>query len=53
MSHTDCIACSGIGMQADDEGWQYSCSICDGSGKMQADKETKVLDVDDNNRLLD
>lgn len=53
MSKLDCIACSGIGMQADDEGWQYNCSVCDGAGVIVANNETRILEVDENNRLLD
>ncbi|QTD40416.1 hypothetical protein [Sporosarcina sp. Te-1] len=52
-----CRACEGTGMLADDEGWQYGCSVCHGSGFIQntmtAQKEVRVLDVDHNNRLLD
>lgn len=53
MRKLECIACSGMGMQADDEGWQYSCSVCNGTGKTVANNETRVLEVDENNRLLD
>lgn len=49
-----CKACHGDGMQADDEGWQYNCSVCHGAGVVQLeDKQVKVLEVDENNRLLD
>jgi len=50
-----CKACEGTGMLADDEGWQYRCSICNGSGEFQigATQLTNVLSVDENNRLLD
>lgn len=50
-----CRACEGTGMLADDEGWQYECSVCAGSGKFQigATQATKIMAVDENNRLLD
>jgi len=50
-----CIACEGTGMLADDEGWQYECSICAGSGEFQlgATQATKIMSVDENNRVLD
>lgn len=48
-----CKACDGDGMLADDEGWQYNCSVCHGTGLMKKDQSVRVLDVDVNNRLLD
>jgi DnaJ-class molecular chaperone len=50
-----CRACEGTGMLADDEGWQYQCSVCSGSGKFYigATQPTRVMSVDENNRLLD
>lgn len=50
-----CKACHGDGLLADDEGWQYNCSVCRGTGVVPVrDEQTaKVLEVDDNNRLLD
>jgi len=50
-----CKACHGDGMQADDEGWQYNCSVCHGTGIVPSkeQKTVKVLEVDENNRLLD
>ncbi|HLS24037.1 MAG TPA: hypothetical protein VK037_09000 [Pseudogracilibacillus sp.] len=48
-----CIACDGTGKQVDDEGWQYKCSVCHGTGMLTSSKETKILSVDENNRLLD
>lgn len=48
-----CQACQGTGMMADDEGWQYQCSICHGTGRFVEDREVRILDVDENNRLLD
>lgn len=51
-----CLACEGTGMLADDEGWQYKCSICDGGGMLvenSAASPKKLFNVDENNRLLD
>jgi len=53
MQDNTCQACQGTGMLADDEGWQYECSVCHGSGYFQEDRDVRVLDVDENNRLLD
>lgn len=50
-----CKACEGTGMLADDEGWQYKCSICHGDGAVNhdgIDSETRILEVDETNRLL-
>lgn len=50
----ECKACRGEGILADDEGWQYKCSVCDGTGEVQREAmEARVMDVDENNRLLD
>ncbi|SHG54665.1 hypothetical protein [Ornithinibacillus halophilus] len=51
-----CKACEGTGMLADDEGWQYKCSVCHGDGvysQSDANREARVMSVDQNNRLLD
>lgn len=49
-----CKACEGTGMLADDEGWQYNCSVCRGSGLIPGEHpNAKVMEVDENNRLLD
>ena len=50
-----CKACGGSGMLADDEGWQYVCSVCHGTGKEEESdvKPVRILAVDENNRLLD
>lgn len=48
-----CVACGGTGKQVDDEGWQYKCSVCRGTGLRLEGESTKVLSVDENNRLLD
>lgn len=56
VSEKTCKACHGTGMLADDEGWQYNCSVCHGEGVTNADTgelPTKVMAVDENNRLLD
>lgn len=53
MSDRTCLACDGSGKQIDDEGWQYQCSVCHGIGKVDDASETKVMQTDDNNRLLD
>lgn len=49
----ECKACAGDGMLADDEGWQYECSVCHGKGFVEGATSTKLMDVDHNNRLLD
>ncbi|HLR09340.1 MAG TPA: hypothetical protein VK136_08810 [Bacillota bacterium] len=46
-----CKACDGRGMQSDDEGWQYKCSVCNGKGINPG--PSRVLEVDETNRLLD
>ncbi|MFD1705536.1 hypothetical protein ACFSCZ_02060 [Siminovitchia sediminis] len=49
-----CTACHGTGMLADDEGWQYKCSVCRGAGYINEETPAaKVMEVDENNRLLD
>ncbi|HLR67423.1 hypothetical protein [Virgibacillus alimentarius] len=50
-----CKACEGTGMLADDEGWQYMCSVCHGEGTVHktASRQAKLMSVDNNNRLLD
>ncbi len=55
MKENECVACHGEGMQADDEGWQYECSVCDGLGVVPINREhgTRIMSVDENNRLLD
>lgn len=52
-SENRCRACEGTGMLSDDEGWQYTCSICHGDGNYQVEADQKVMEVDENNRLLD
>lgn len=48
-----CLACNGTGKQIDDEGWQYKCSVCHGTGVKLEGESTRILSVDENNRLLD
>ncbi|WP_169803190.1 hypothetical protein [Neobacillus novalis] len=51
-----CKVCQGVGLLRDDEGWQYECSVCHGFGKLDGSdgkRETKIMSVDENNRLLD
>jgi DnaJ-class molecular chaperone len=51
-----CKACEGTGMLSDDEGWQYTCSVCRGEGSFDgenASKPAKLMAVDENNRLMD
>ncbi|WP_188455994.1 hypothetical protein [Virgibacillus oceani] len=47
-----CKACEGTGMLADDEGWQYRCSVCGGDG-VNSGEPTRIMEVDEMNRLLD
>jgi len=53
MRKEACQACQGTGMMADDEGWQYQCSVCHGSGHFEEDRDARIMEVDENNRLLD
>lgn len=53
MSEMECRACEGSGKQMDDEGWQYQCSVCHGTGEVTEESITKVMQTDENNRLLD
>lgn len=53
MSEKECISCHGSGKQMDDEGWQYQCSVCHGTGEVDDNIATKLLQTDENNRLLD
>ncbi len=49
-----CKACEGTGMLADDEGWQYNCSVCHGEGLIKDSfQSARIMSVDENNRLLD
>ncbi|MCJ8007195.1 hypothetical protein ACFFF5_06775 [Lederbergia wuyishanensis] len=49
-----CKACHGTGMLADDEGWQYKCSVCSGAGFINEETSSaRIMEVDENNRLLD
>ncbi|AIF42262.1 hypothetical protein [Virgibacillus sp. SK37] len=56
MQRNKCRACDGTGMLADDEGWQYKCSVCNGDGIYAASDAkvgARIMEVDENNRLLD
>ncbi|WP_180316666.1 hypothetical protein [Shouchella shacheensis] len=51
-----CKACNGTGLLADDENWQYGCSVCGGDGILspgESTEPTKPFSVDENNRVLD
>lgn len=52
-----CRACDGTGLLADDENWQYNCTICGGSGVFNMGEipaaRTQHLDVDEMNRTLE
>jgi DnaJ-class molecular chaperone len=51
-----CRACEGTGMLADDEEWQYTCTICGGDGRIDPENQSSrsnLMNVDDNNRILD
>lgn len=56
IKDTTCKACHGSGMQRDDEGWQYKCSVCHGEGvvnELSATRSVRIMSTDENNRLLD
>lgn len=51
-----CKACDGTGLLSDDEGWKYHCTLCSSviTSYTEHDiQETRLLAVDENNRLLD
>jgi DnaJ-class molecular chaperone len=51
-----CKACEGTGMLADDEEWQYTCTVCGGDGHLYPGDNTEpsnLINVDENNRILD
>jgi DnaJ-class molecular chaperone len=51
-----CKACDGTGLQADDEFWKYTCSVCGGNGFLMAGEslEPKTpFEVDETNRTLE
>lgn len=53
---TMCKACDGTGLLSDDEGWKYHCTLCSSVIMSYTEhdiQETRVLSVDENNRLLD
>ncbi|MDC3425233.1 hypothetical protein NC797_12035 [Aquibacillus sp. 3ASR75-11] len=51
-----CKACEGTGMLADDEEWQYTCTVCGGDGIFHPGDRAEpsgLINVDENNRMLD
>lgn len=51
-----CRACDGDGLLMDDEKWQYTCTVCNGTGfesSASQRKTNEVANVDENNRILD
>lgn len=51
-----CKACDGNGLLADDENWQYSCTVCGGDGVMspgESPEPNKPFSVDETNRTLE
>lgn len=50
-----CVACGGSGMLADEDGWQYKCTICGGEGKIDPDQQRSKDNpsVDEHKRKLD
>ncbi|WP_169721022.1 hypothetical protein [Tuberibacillus calidus] len=51
-----CKACDGTGLLADDEFWQYTCTVCGGDGIMMPNENPEPavpFSVDDNNRVLE
>lgn len=52
----DCLACGGTGLLADDEEWQYPCTVCGGDGVFQAGDDPEPAErfsVDPTNRTLE
>lgn len=50
-----CKACDGSGLLADDENWRYTCTVCNGDGKVHMDARntyTNPMAVDENNRTM-
>lgn len=51
-----CKACDGTGLLADDENWQYGCTVCGGDGTLLPGESTEPagqFSVDENNRVLE
>lgn len=51
-----CKACDGSGLLADDEFWQYTCTVCGGDGQLspgESPEPSKLINVDETNRILD
>jgi len=53
---TVCKACNGAGLLADDENWQYTCTVCGGDGVLtsgDSPEPGRIINVDETNRILD
>ncbi|WP_010278027.1 hypothetical protein [Paenibacillus senegalensis] len=51
-----CKACDGTGLLADDENWQYSCTVCGGDGVLllgESPERSAFFSVDENNRTME
>ncbi len=51
-----CKACDGSGLLADDENWQYSCTVCGGDGIFVSGDRPEpahLFKVDENNRTME
>jgi hypothetical protein len=51
-----CKACDGTGLLADDENWQYGCTVYGGDGIFVPGESTEPAEpfsVDENNRVLE
>ncbi|SDJ69154.1 hypothetical protein [Salimicrobium halophilum] len=55
MSDRDliCKACDGHGLLRDDESWQYTCTICSGTGFATMTQKTTPPSTDDMNRVME
>lgn len=54
--NTICKACEGTGLLADDENWQYSCTVCGGDGQFlqgESPEPATTFAIDENNRTLE
>lgn len=51
-----CKACDGTGLLADDENWQYGCTVCGGDGIISPEDSLEpdgTFAIDDNNRTME
>ncbi len=51
-----CKACDGTGLLADDEMWQYTCTVCGGDGVLtmgENPEPDQPFSVDEMNRTLE